>query len=378
MLGEVGRTEGVIAPEQVITPPKSAAESTVQRRYDVDWLRTLALGLLIIYHVTITFQPWAPFIGFIVNDEPLEWLWTVMSMLNVWRIPILFLISGMGVYFAMERRDWRQLLADRAVRILLPFAFGYFFIVPIIAAAVTQFYGIRTTYMPGAGHLWFLGNIFAYVVLLLPFLAYWKRHPDNAVLRFLARVFQHPLALFMLTIPLMIEATTLQPGMEYAAYAETWHGFWLGMICFLTGYILVSLKDNFWGAVRGVRWVALILAFGLYLMRMSEVRVGSLQNALLGFESMSWMLAVIGFGSVYLNHPSKALRHLSTAVYPVYILHLPVQFVLSYFVIPLEMAAELKLLLLLGGTFGISLLLYEIIRRIKWVRPLFGMALNPK
>ena len=39
-------------------------------------------------------------------------------------------------------------------------------------------------------------------------------------------------------------------------------------------------------------------------------------------ESWSWLFAVFGFGSTYLNHPSKKLTYLSKAVYPVYILHM--------------------------------------------------------
>jgi hypothetical protein len=34
----------------------------------------------------------------------------------------------MGVRFAMQRRDWKQLLKDRTIRILIPFIFGFFFI----------------------------------------------------------------------------------------------------------------------------------------------------------------------------------------------------------------------------------------------------------
>ena len=90
------------------------------RRYDVDWLRVCALALLIVYHVVISFQPWAFTIFFIQNKEPMEGLWPFMSMINVWRIPILFLVSGMGVRFAMERRNWKQLLNDRAVRSSIP------------------------------------------------------------------------------------------------------------------------------------------------------------------------------------------------------------------------------------------------------------------
>ena len=29
-----------------------------ERRYDIDWLRVIAIGLLLIYHIAIAFQPW--------------------------------------------------------------------------------------------------------------------------------------------------------------------------------------------------------------------------------------------------------------------------------------------------------------------------------
>ncbi len=164
-----------------------------QRRYDVDWIRTLAMGLLIIYHVVVCFQPWASKIFFIQNKQPVEGLWIFMSMINVWRIPIIFMISGMGVCFAMERRDWKQLLKDRTVRILLPLIFGILFICPISAYVALTFYEMKTAYIPNAGHLWFLANIYLYVLLLLPLMVYLKKHPDNFIFSFLSKVLSRPL-----------------------------------------------------------------------------------------------------------------------------------------------------------------------------------------
>jgi hypothetical protein len=86
---------------------------------------------------------------------------------------------------------------------------------------------------------------------------------------------------------------------------------------------------------------------------------------------------MVGFASIYLNRPSRSLTYLSTAVYPVYILHLPVQFAVAYFLIPTSLPAYIKLAILLVGTFGISLLIYELpLKRAKWLRPLFGMKLG--
>src|SRR3989337_1686885 len=97
---------------------------TSSRRYDIDWLRVIAIGLLLIYHIAIAFQPWGVMIGFIVNKKPWQSLWIPMTMLNVWRIPLLFFVSGMGVYFAIQNRNFKQLLLERAGRILVPFVFG--------------------------------------------------------------------------------------------------------------------------------------------------------------------------------------------------------------------------------------------------------------
>lgn len=139
------------------------------RRYDVDWVRTLALGLLIIYHAVISFLPWGGLAFFPVNEDTLDWLWVPMSAVNIWRIPILFLISGMGVRFAMERRNWHQLLGDRTFRILVPLLFGSLTVVPLALLAVFAYSDVPLSYAPSPGHLWFLLNIFVYVLLLLGF-----------------------------------------------------------------------------------------------------------------------------------------------------------------------------------------------------------------
>ena len=101
------------------------------RRYDIDWIRVIAIGLLMVYHCAIGFQPWGMFIGFITNQESLPSLWPAMMLLNVWRIPLLFFVSGMGLFLAFQKRNLPQLLIERGKRIGIPLLFGSFFIVPI-------------------------------------------------------------------------------------------------------------------------------------------------------------------------------------------------------------------------------------------------------
>src|SRR3546814_10615269 len=65
------------------------------RRHDIDALRVIAFGLLIVYHVGMVYvADW----GFHVkSDYQAEWLQWPMIALNRWRMPLLFMISGIAL-----------------------------------------------------------------------------------------------------------------------------------------------------------------------------------------------------------------------------------------------------------------------------------------
>ncbi|NNM05309.1 MAG: acyltransferase family protein [Gemmatimonadetes bacterium] len=338
-------------------------------------MRTAAIGFLILFHILLTFQAWVDPNTYPQNRDLLEEFVPFVSMLAVWRIPLLFMISGMGVRFAMERRDWKALLKDRTVRILIPYLFGMLIFGPILAV-VLPWIGWDAPYTPGFGHLWFLLNIFLYVLWLLGLMLYLKDHPENPFFRFLKAIIRRPFGLLLFAIPLMVEAWATNPE-HFGIYIDNVHGWVVGLLCFFMGFLFMSVQEVFWPAVEKIRWVALVLALSLYGVRLFVFDLVNEVHWLTALESLSWMLSIIGFGSRYLNQPSGALAYFSKAVYPVYIVHLPVQKAICYFLLPLSLPAYGKLSLLLIGTYGISLVLYEFfLRRLKWIRPLFGMKLS--
>lgn len=122
------------------------------------------------------------------------------------------------------------------------------------------------------------------------------------------------------------------------------------------------------------RRVALGLAFASYLVRLLVFEIERTPKPMEAFESMLWMLAVAGFGARYLNVPSAALSYFSKAVYPIYIVHMPIQFIAAYVIFGWSLPAMVKLLLLIAVTLVGSWALYEyVLRRINVLRPLFGM-----
>ena len=342
----------------------------MNRRYDIDWLRVIAIGLLLIYHVAIGFQSWGIMIGFITNNEAWTSLWMPMAMLNIWRIPFLFFVSGMGVYFAMQQRDWKSLLKERALRIFLPFVFGSLCIFPI-SIALWQYYNqMEVTYAPGPGHLWFLGNIFAYVLILAPLLYALRRNQHGAFVQGMRKVFSNPAGMLIITGLFAAEAYILKP-FPYEMYAMTWHGFILGLLAFLSGYCLVLSGEPFWNMLLKWRWLFPVLALAAYIVR---VVVGfKVPPYLLVAESHAWIFTCFAFGYKYLNHRGKALTYLSEAAYPVYILHMIFLYAGSIIIFPLALPVELKFVLTLLFTMAGCLATYEVIKRIRVLRPLFGL-----
>lgn len=344
---------------------------TAERRYDIDWLRVLAIGLLLIYHIGIAFQPWGVFIGFIQCDQSLQSLWPGMSMLNVWRIPLLFFVSGMGAGFAIKRRSWKQLLLERTRRILLPLVFGALAIVPVHILLWQKYYSQDLSYAPGLGHLWFLANIFIYVLVLSPLFFYLKRKEEGRLSRWIRKSFSTPLAFLIMAACFVIEAILLEPE-SFAMYAMTLHGFILGLIAFLFGFLCIHSGTKFWLMVRRWRWPLLFISVGLYLVRYLVFKLEG-PNFLAAIESCTWIFAVLGFANKYLNRPGKTLSYLSQGAYPIYILHMIFLYLASYLLFPLELTGWINFFLVIAITGAGCFLSYELIRRVRFVRPLFGL-----
>lgn len=345
---------------------------TATRRYDIDWLRVIAIGLLVIYHIGIGFQPWGVFIGFIQSDQPLKSLWIPMSMLNVWRIPLLFFVSGMGVCFAIRKRNWKQLLLERTKRIFLPFLFGVLFIVPMHFIIWQKYYKQDITYTLNQSHLWFLANIFIYVILLSPLFFYLRRNENGIIHRGLKNLFRNPLGLLIIVVAFIFEAVLVKPE-TYETYSMTLHGFLLGLLAFLFGFCCIYSGIAFWQTILKWRWLFLVIAVILFLVRLMEFQLKA-PSYLIAIESNFWIFAVFGFAYKYLNRPSKTLSYLSQGAYPIYIIHMIFLYLGSFLIMPLGIPTILKFILIVAFTGIGCFAIYDlIIKRVSLLRPLFGL-----
>ena len=164
----------------------------------------------------------------------------------------------------------------------------------------------------------------------------------------------------------------------FELYAMTWHGFYLGLLAFFFGFCFMVGGYPFWNMLLKWRWVFLIVAVALYVYRLQQDQM-KVPNIQLVVESNGWIFSVFAFGYKYLNHPGKALRYLSQAAYPIYIIHMLLLFLVSSLIFPLNLDVRLKFVLVLSLTVTGCFVLYEfIISRIDFCRLLFGLKPKPK
>ena len=177
----------------------------------------------------------------------------------------------------------------------------------------------------------------------------------------------------LITISLFVLEVLLVKPLVFEMYVDTWHGFFLGFIAFFLGFLFVYCGKNFWKTVGKWKWMYLGMALVLYLIRLM-VYHSKAPNYLVAIESNLWIFGFLGLGNCYLNKGSSVLSYLSQAAYPVYIIHMFALYLGSLLILPLEIAVELKLLLLIIFTIALCYTLYEfVIRRVKVLRPLFGL-----
>ena len=101
----------------------------MNRRHDLDWLRVLLFALLVPHHVAVGFVDWGVDIYRFVNNQLAgDGMTLFIYWSHSWRLPSLFLISGIGTYFLTRRGIGLQFMSGRIARLMVPAVFGFFFL----------------------------------------------------------------------------------------------------------------------------------------------------------------------------------------------------------------------------------------------------------
>jgi peptidoglycan/LPS O-acetylase OafA/YrhL len=98
------------------------------------------------------------------------------------------------------------------------------------------------------------------------------------------------------------------------------------------------------------------------------------RNAVFAIDQWAVIVAILGFASRHLRDASTpALRYLNEAVFPCYLAHQTLLVLAVWLIRPYRLPALIEVAVLIAATFGGSLTIYEAVRRIPPIRPLWGL-----
>ena len=376
-------------------------EGRSTRRYDLDWLRVIAFGLLIFYHVGMFYVTWGWHVKSAFAGPAAE---PLMLIVNPWRLALLFFISGAAIRFATDKAPsiW-GFAQSRLYRLGLPILAGMIVIVApqsyfelrqpgAIEPGYLAFWGnylkleqLYPMITPTWNHLWYVVYLLVYILLITPFLPLMKRFAEGTGAKILQAVTGGPIRLLLLvTIPFILYEAFLSPHFPTTHnLVQDWANHAHRFTIFLLGYFAAK-HARFWTSVDKALPLAigLVLLLGvgrLYLRAYHWDFYASLYDqtpvmmVALVLYAWSFIVMLLGLGQRFLNRPSKLLTYLTGAVFCYYILHQTITVVAGYYLTQLELGAWTEFLLVAGATVGGCVAGYEIARRIPGLRPWLGI-----
>jgi glucans biosynthesis protein C len=369
-------------------------EKTI-RRYDIDWLRIIAIILLLFFHTGMIFISWSWY--FIQDTDKSYIIDEATKFLSYWRMPLLFFISGAGTLFALGIRNHFQYIKERGKKLVLPLIFGILLVIPPQIYFELKHQGwefsnyldFNLLYFGGGlyhhgdfswNHLWFIAYLFIYSIVALPVFLFFRSDKGKIFIDKFASVISKGIRINLLLIPIILTQVFLRNKFSgFHNIVDDGANLLFFFLFFIYGYLVCS-NTTLWETLERIRRFSLIAGIVslsvIYIERMFYTYSFSyeLYWILNSFIVWFFVLAVMGYGRRYLNFKNKFLSYANEGIYPFYILHQTVLIILAFYVLQWDTSIAFKYVTLSLSTIAICIIIYDLlIRRNNVLRILFGM-----
>ncbi|NTV78569.1 MAG: acyltransferase family protein [Clostridiales bacterium] len=349
------------------------------RKYYIDNLRILCILLLFPFHTAMIYNNYGEQFYIHGKDSVIASLFTIA--VYPWWMSLLFALAGISTVYAMNHRTTNEYIKERVHKLLIPVLSGIVLLIPIqtyiadlyfrqyegsylehipIFLKLTDFSGYDGHFTPG--HTWFILYLFVISIITLPLILWYKKR----VKKINGEKIRMSALIFMFLIVLVSTPILEIGGKSIGEFTA----------CFLLGYFVLSLEEvqnklekNY--GFLGVFWVVLILIRCiLYQNGMSDGIIWNIE-----YRILSWIgiLAALGIAKHFLNGNYSFTKYFTPAAFPIYLFHQSILVVVGYFILRFIEIFWLQYWCIVLFTFILTLLVYEVCKRLPVLRFLFGM-----
>ena len=389
-------------------------------------MRALVVLGLIFFHTARIFDHG----DFYVKNDPSSMLISIIVIfVSMWGMPLLFMISGIGVWYSLRSRSTGAFIRERFLRLLVPLVFGTLVIVPPqlyysvlskqpdlqmnYGELLSEFMKVKpvfdfpyfVTKVPPLelfqlAHLWFLNLLFFFTLLLLPLFIYLRTQGGERLCYRMASFLSGSWTIFLLGLPLGLIEAGLKSEMtgswnRYGYLLFIFYGFFLASdwrisqaiqkhwkSAIILGFVSFGLLSAGFNALLAENGTDPMIAYdwGSVLLRILK-----------GFSGWFWIVGILGFVGKkskkkknshpqMLNLPAKqkfsdrVVPYFSEAVLPFYVLHQTVIVVIGFYVLQWKMTTFSEYWTISLASLVSTLVLYDVgVKRLNVTRFLFGM-----
>lgn len=401
-------TANLIAPG---VAPESAGQPVSQYNYAVGYLRACLIALVVAFHSALAYHPFAPALPSSLTAIPAWWqavpvvdsergLWVAIlaGVNDIFRMALLFFLSGLFVWRAVKRKGAGRFLRGRVLRLGLPF-------LAIVAIAPLAYY---PAYLQMAGHLgtraylhewlrlsnwpvgpgWFVWVLLAFdsiAVVLFLIAPNWAR----ALGRTASGAFGRPALYFALLVAisavLYVPMAVVFDSLRWTTFGP--FAFQTSRIFYYLAYFLIGVGVGAWGTERSLiapdgklaqHWrlwltaavVAFVLAAAgtMLAMRAGQTVTRAWGPSLLSAVSCATTcFALLALFTRFVRSHSRLLDSLSENSYGIYLLHYCFVVWLQYALLGFHLPAIAKFLAVFITALSLSWCSTILIRRIPFV-----------
>ena len=367
------------------------------RRTDIDVLRILLCGAIILVHALAIFASEPHY--HLKSSVPSPVASLLFDVLRAAAISSWFILAGWSAVASLRTRNPGRFAKERVLRLLVPLIFGVVIFgsmikyIELYDGRDMGFHGLREAeWLQGImqldkpvgyfdffprnlkrlplmtwSHLWFLAYLFLISMLLLPLLQRLARRvPDVSV--------PPAFAVYLPLIPMIAVLVTLNGYWPYFPnLVMDWSNFIYFALCVVTGAGIAAWPGFETRLRTQAPWFLVLLVIGF--AGVAVFGESSWGRFFIGFVAWGGAGAGLGFLARLNPAPTSLADYLSEATLPVYIIHHVPLLVIGWYLLPVAIPLWLKIVVIWLAATIVSLAIYHwLVRPWPWMRWLMGMT----